>query len=155
MLFLNSYVCPTQTTRRRLILQCVCFLEMISLKKVCASSFWCRPRLTSSYLFSILSFFQIPQTQKKNPNSFSVSSFLRLLHPSHRSRRSSSSMPPPLPLLPPPLPSSLLLLLPIHCCSSSSTLSRRPSPFFLQALLLPRHCHSFSSRYAHIDKLID
>ncbi|KAJ0877627.1 hypothetical protein HanRHA438_Chr10g0430551 [Helianthus annuus] len=31
--FQTFYVCPTQTTRRRLSLQHVCFLEVISFKK--------------------------------------------------------------------------------------------------------------------------
>ncbi|MFS7997696.1 hypothetical protein Hanom_Chr12g01144941 [Helianthus anomalus] len=54
MLFMTSYVFPTQTTRRRLSLQCICFLEDLSLKKVRATSFWCRHGSRSSYLFSIL-----------------------------------------------------------------------------------------------------
>ncbi|MFS8010908.1 hypothetical protein Hanom_Chr14g01302471 [Helianthus anomalus] len=41
-LFRTSYVFPAQTTRRRLSLQCVCFLEDLSLKRVCVTSFWCR-----------------------------------------------------------------------------------------------------------------
>ncbi|MFS7972394.1 hypothetical protein Hanom_Chr09g00844211 [Helianthus anomalus] len=43
-----------QTTRRRLSVQCVCFLEYLSLTKVCTTSFWCRHGSRSSYLFSIL-----------------------------------------------------------------------------------------------------
>ncbi|MFS7944467.1 hypothetical protein Hanom_Chr06g00512501 [Helianthus anomalus] len=55
-LFLTSYVCPTQIMRKRLSLQCVSFLENLSLKKVCETSFWCRHGSRSSNLFSVLSF---------------------------------------------------------------------------------------------------
>ncbi|KAF5812402.1 hypothetical protein HanXRQr2_Chr04g0192171 [Helianthus annuus] len=47
--------------RRRLSLHCVCFLEDLSLKKICYSSFWCRSGSMSSYLFSII-FPQMQQT---------------------------------------------------------------------------------------------
>ncbi|MFS7897318.1 hypothetical protein Hanom_Chr00s008029g01739641 [Helianthus anomalus] len=40
------------TTRKRLSLQCVCFLEDISLKKVCVTTFLCRHGIKSSNLFS-------------------------------------------------------------------------------------------------------
>ncbi|KAF5788615.1 hypothetical protein HanXRQr2_Chr10g0465931 [Helianthus annuus] len=45
VLFRTSYVCPTQTTHRRLSLQCVCFREVLSLKKVfkTTSSYRCGP----------------------------------------------------------------------------------------------------------------
>ncbi|MFS8009475.1 hypothetical protein Hanom_Chr14g01285191 [Helianthus anomalus] len=50
--FVESYLRPLmsapQTTRRRLSLQCVCFLEDFSLKKVCVTSFWCRHGSRSS-----------------------------------------------------------------------------------------------------------
>ncbi|KAJ0566272.1 hypothetical protein HanIR_Chr06g0271911 [Helianthus annuus] len=51
-LFNTSYVCPTQTARRCLSLQCVCFLEDLSLKKVCETSSWGRCELSPSSLFS-------------------------------------------------------------------------------------------------------
>ncbi|MFS8004061.1 hypothetical protein Hanom_Chr13g01221231 [Helianthus anomalus] len=50
-LFRTSYVCPTQTTRRRLSLQSVCFLKDISFKKVCLTSFWCKHGPPSSNLY--------------------------------------------------------------------------------------------------------
>ncbi|MFS8017745.1 putative non-specific serine/threonine protein kinase [Helianthus anomalus] len=40
------------TPRRPLGLNTVCFLEDLSLKKICASSSWCRCGLMSSNLFS-------------------------------------------------------------------------------------------------------
>ncbi|MFS8011816.1 hypothetical protein Hanom_Chr14g01313521 [Helianthus anomalus] len=49
--FRTSYVCPTQTTRRRLSLQCVCFLEVLSLKKVFKTSSSNRRGLVSSRVF--------------------------------------------------------------------------------------------------------
>ncbi|XP_035840854.1 leucine-rich repeat extensin-like protein 3 [Helianthus annuus] len=121
MIFRTSYVCPTQTTRRRLSLQCVCFLEDLSLKKVCATSFSCRHGSSSSYLFC--SFFLPDATNTAlvpsplllrsrppllflhttgRPSSSSTpptSSFLSAGHP-------SSSTPPATPPPPPPPPPS-------------------------------------------------
>ncbi|MFS7963331.1 hypothetical protein Hanom_Chr08g00736811 [Helianthus anomalus] len=49
--FITSYVCPTQTTCRRLSLQCVCFLEVLSLKKVFKTTSSGRYGLVSSRVF--------------------------------------------------------------------------------------------------------
>ncbi|KAJ0855821.1 hypothetical protein HanRHA438_Chr14g0677511 [Helianthus annuus] len=50
-LFIASFVCVTQITRRHLGLQSVCFSGEISLKKVYTTSFWCRCGIPSSNLF--------------------------------------------------------------------------------------------------------
>ncbi|MFS7952450.1 hypothetical protein Hanom_Chr07g00607061 [Helianthus anomalus] len=62
---------------RRLSLQCVCFLEDLSLKKVCETSFWCKHGSRSSWVCKLFSPLQNPNTSP-------------LLHPI-----SSSSQPPP------------------------------------------------------------
>ncbi|KAM0014680.1 putative DNA-directed RNA polymerase subunit Rpb5 [Helianthus debilis subsp. tardiflorus] len=49
--FRTSYVCPTQTMRRHLSLQCVCFLEVLPLKKVFKTSSSGRGGLISSRVF--------------------------------------------------------------------------------------------------------
>ncbi|KAJ0843170.1 hypothetical protein HanRHA438_Chr15g0688431 [Helianthus annuus] len=90
--FRTSYVCAAQTTRRRLSLQCVCFLEDPSLKKVCKTSVWCRLESMSSYLFFLL-FPDIKNTQ--NPKLFSIFSF-------SISSTSPRRLPPPSSLKPPP-----------------------------------------------------
>ncbi|KAM0031125.1 hypothetical protein Hdeb2414_s0017g00505031 [Helianthus debilis subsp. tardiflorus] len=104
-LFRTSYVCPTQTTCRRLNLQCVCFLEVISLKKVFqTSSSWGRCGLASSSLFFLFAQLHKHKTPQKNPllgadvdlgllaSSFSPSHTVDpLLLPFHR------RPPPPLP----------------------------------------------------------
>ncbi|MFS7918771.1 hypothetical protein Hanom_Chr03g00205071 [Helianthus anomalus] len=81
-LFRTSYVCPMQTMCRHLSLQCVCFLEDLSLKKVCMTSFWCRHGSTSSWVCRLSSPPHFENTENfshKNPSIFS--SILILLPP--------------------------------------------------------------------------
>ncbi|MFS7937688.1 hypothetical protein Hanom_Chr05g00430641 [Helianthus anomalus] len=47
----GSSVCAAQTTRRHCHAQTVCFFENVSLKKVCASSSWCRLVPATSKIF--------------------------------------------------------------------------------------------------------
>ncbi|MFS8015140.1 hypothetical protein Hanom_Chr15g01352851 [Helianthus anomalus] len=82
--FLATYVCVTQTKRRCLGLQTICFLEDLSLKNLCASSFWCRLGLSSSNLFSL---FFLPWYHKIH--WFKTQAHLFLLH------HLSSTPPPP------------------------------------------------------------
>ncbi|MFS7901794.1 hypothetical protein Hanom_Chr01g00003871 [Helianthus anomalus] len=105
--------------RRRLSLQCVCFLKVISLDIACAFYFCplfgadLDPHLLTSSPFFLFGRYN------KHKNKTLVPFLLHLLHPSHRT--SSTPLLPLLLFFPPLAPPLLLLLLRCRCSSSSST----------------------------------